>query len=233
MPDGAAIKRISLGPRNLSPHDRSLSGAAGSPRANPQSATGMHESAGTPPAGSNRDSSTRSAWREGFTAMTRRPPIRGTNRSTKFGVQARLIRRFRRAGPQCKVHLERAVQNQIDLSLRLVSSLRDLHAFAVKTSIELAPCETQTTQVPRRLQRRRQPVGIKKWNRLFCCAPLARLLPFFDDAPMTAWPKQERATLLEWRGSTQSSSSEQGGSRGQYTRTEATSSRPNQATQSS
>src|SRR5262245_27481210 len=50
---------------------------------------------------------------------------------------------------------------------------------------------------------------------------------------MTVWPKQERAALLEWRRSTQSSSSEQGGSHGQYTRTEATSSRPRQATVSS
>jgi len=32
---------------------------------------------------------------------------------------------------------------------------------------------------------------------------------------MSAWPKQKRAALLEWRGSTQSSSSEQGGSYGQ------------------
>ena len=45
---------------------------------------------------------------------------------------------------------------------------------------------------------------------------------------MTAWPKQIRATLLEWRGSTHSSSSEQGGSHGQYTYKEATASRPNQ-----
>src|SRR5271165_6089833 len=46
---------------------------------------------------------------------------------------------------------------------------------------------------------------------------------------MTVLAKQERAALLEWRGSTQSSSSEQGGSYGQYTRTEATAPRPNQA----
>ena len=43
---------------------------------------------------------------------------------------------------------------------------------------------------------------------------------------MTAWPKQKRAALLEWRGSSQSSSSEQGGSYGQYTRTEAAAPRP-------
>ena len=43
---------------------------------------------------------------------------------------------------------------------------------------------------------------------------------------MNAWPKQKQAALLEWRGCTQSSSSEQGGSYGQYTRTEASESRP-------
>src|SRR5262249_3950554 len=47
---------------------------------------------------------------------------------------------------------------------------------------------------------------------------------------MTVWPQQERATLLEWRGSTESSSSEQGGSHGQYIHTEATVSHPEQAT---
>src|SRR5271166_2278434 len=47
---------------------------------------------------------------------------------------------------------------------------------------------------------------------------------------MTVLAKQERAALLEWRGSTQSSSSEQGGSYGQYTRTEATTSFPIEAT---
>src|ERR1039457_1638808 len=46
---------------------------------------------------------------------------------------------------------------------------------------------------------------------------------------MNVWPKQKRAALLEWRGSTQSSSSEQGGSHGQYTRTEATATLPNKA----
>src|SRR5579885_1039011 len=58
---------------------------------------------------------------------------------------------------------------------------------------------------------------------------VARLLPFFRCLSMTGWPKHKRAALLEWRGYNTSSSSEQGGSHGQYTQSRSAASLPGEA----
>src|SRR5579885_1734056 len=63
----------------------------------------------------------------------------------------------------------------------------------------------------------------------FLAKTYTRLLPFFRCLSMTGWPKHKRAAWLEGRGYNTSSSSEQGGSHGQYTQSRSAASLPSEA----